>query len=62
MAIRSRGECSSPQAEVTLLSIQELKIHWKGKGAEAGSHGVSENVLGEMQDGGLLQEQGKRAQ
>ena len=53
MAIRSRGDCLSPLAEVTLLCSQGLKIHCKGKGAKAGSDGFSASVLGEMQDGGL---------
>lgn len=53
MAVRSRGECFSPLAEVTLLCLQGLKIQRKGKGTKAGSDGFSESALGEMQDSGL---------
>lgn len=53
MPVRSRGECSSPLAEVTLIFLQGLKILWEGKGAKAESDGFSGSVVGETQDGGL---------
>lgn len=45
MAIRSREECLSPLAEVTLLCSQALKIHHKRKREKAGSDGFNESVM-----------------
>lgn len=65
MAIRSRGECLSPLAEVILLCLQALKIHHQRKGEKAGCDGFNESVTFRMVSGlccSLLQEQGKCAQ
>lgn len=53
MAIRSRGECLSPLAEVILLCLQALKIHHQRKGEKAGSDGFNESVTFRMV-GGLV--------
>lgn len=51
MAIRSRGECLSPLAEVILLCLQALKIHHRRKGEKAGSDGSNESVTFKMVGG-----------